>query len=151
MCNSRTCAVTDKYPLGDYCCEKSVEECPQPLSSETQPGVRQCYVGSESVHEEIYTCSWKYDATAQNDTWECSDGYLCNALVDPLGHQCCKYHGGLKLCPKNYPVMCNSTQCANGLDYCCEAREYYCESKYNDTTRPCEIATDGNKYDFLFH
>ena len=144
MCNARTCAVTDKHPLGDYCCEKSAEECPQTLSNETQSGVRQCDLENESIHEEIYKCSWNYETTAQNDTWECFDGYWCNALVDPLGYQCCKYHGGLKLCPKNYPVMCNSTQCSNGNDYCCEAREYYCESKYNGITRPCEIIIDGN-------
>ena len=157
MCNARTCAITEKHTLGDYCCEKTVDECPQTslfehqqststsISNITEPVVRKCDPESESIHEEIYACSWKYETIKQNDSWGCFDGYLCNALVDPLGHQCCKNHGGLKLCPQNFPVMCNSNKCSNGTDYCCEAREYYCESKYNVSTRPCEIATDGNE------
>ena len=143
MCNAKKCANTDTHPHKDYCCEKELEECQKLLTNISEPVVRQCEFKDESTLE-VYECSWKYETTAINDMWRCGDGHLCNALVDPLGFQCCNSHGGLKHCPKNYPVMCNSTQCTNGTDYCCESDEYYSKSKYKASSRPCKVTTHGN-------
>ena len=145
MCSAKTCGITDDHPSGDYCCEISIDECQQKLHNETHSSVRQCEPEKETTAED-YTCPWKYETTNKNDTWGCFDGYLCNDLKDPGGFGCCKNHGGRKICPPNYPVMCNTLECASATDYCCEKHGYYCQSKYNTTIRACERDNPGNRF-----
>ena len=143
MCSAKTCGITDEHPSGDYCCEISIDECKQKLTNHTESSVRQCE-GEKETTAENYTCAWKYETTHQNDTWKCFDGHLCNDLNDPAHFGCCKNHGGRKICPPNYPVMCDTAACANATDYCCEQDEYYCQRNYNATARACEIVNRGN-------
>jgi len=142
MCSAKKCPISANHLDKDYCCEKSEEYCPA-LDNQTEPAVRQCEFGT-TIPKQIYKCPWKHEVTGNDNILQCADGHLCNIIVDPLREACCKENGGRQLCPPNYPVMCDTKQCANGTDYCCEIDEYYCESKYNSTTRPCQLV-NGNK------
>jgi len=48
---------------------------------------------------------------------------------------CCNDLGGRELCPPNYPVMCESQDCAG--DYCCEATVDDCKKFYGTGARKC--------------
>ena len=136
MCNVTGCGSSKEFPQGDYCCEKK-EQCDvrRPCIS---TGVRQTTIK--------YRCPWRHDATPRINLWKCSDGHLCNTFNDPVGLACCRNHGGISVCPSNYPVMCDKPYCANGTDYCCEGSTNDCKNKYGGKERPCEMITQSMQY-----
>ena len=140
MCNARRCATSEKHPTGDYCCQKSEEFCKALYGV----GERQCNLDTSLSHSNEYFCPWMHDAALREDLIKCVDGYLCDGINDPLGHGCCKNHGGISVCPGTHRVMCDKPICANGTDYCCVGSSNECVTKYNTTTRPCEKFKQGN-------
>lgn len=85
--------------------------------------------------ENEHNCTWKYQATTQDNLVQCGDGTYCywnfaTEKTTSTSTKCCNTHGGRKICPKNFPTMCASKTCGGGDEYCCEASEYYCDFLY---------------------
>ncbi|MGZ0214020.1 MAG: hypothetical protein ACKVI4_16210, partial [Actinomycetales bacterium] len=98
------------------------------------------------------TCPWMDLATAYDDHIQCFDGHICNFHNLRGGNaSCCHGRGGRALCPNNFEMMCESTQCAGGAlinetdrvlgvnaDHCCSELACTDESlDYQGDEREC--------------
>ena len=134
MCNARECATSENNNMKDYCCEKSENICEEFYGV----GKRICNLNDSLLYHKLYSCPWKHDAAPRHNLMKCVDGHLCKGDSDLLGRGCCWNHGGISVCPSNYPVMCDQPICGNGTDYCCEGSSEECLKKYKTKARPCE-------------
>jgi len=140
-CGSFEFDITNKGV--QYCSWWKVGACDEPkLGSDGGFGFNTC---AKTPHP----CPFMVATTGNTDELQCKNrnettGFKsCYFVNEDMGESgiivtntdCCNDLGGRELCPPNYPVMCESRDCAG--DYCCEATVDDCKALYGTGARKC--------------